>query len=361
MGNDKNIQLDWFADSTTLAQENLDTLTLGEDTSNVISSMDKLRNFFTTPQGDSTRVNEEGGGTTSADEGGDYSDIIPALVVPGTQLAQKALSKVPWGMPKGWKGYTRFGGRYGMATKLAFNTNTLIGNYIDEWNKNNPDYQVKGGVELGARALGSAAVYSATSKLAFDLMNNVKTGMVSEVMDKLASKSLLTEFPKLGEPLKKGVVKGGKEATEQAMKTIVTNSKQKVADEMKKVMGEKAAKKWDDVAMKLLNPNRAQKVGGWLAKNGGGWLAKKMAVSSMLFALPEWLSTAAGAVGILWTAYDIINLMDTLPNKHELQKLIFEDPPAPTKKTPEDNLIDQFTASDSMFTDPTPQINRPQQ
>jgi len=356
MGDNKNLPLDWFADSKTLAQENLDTLSLGEDTSKVVSALDKVSNYLTGSQGDSANV-----GSPVGDEGGDYSDIIPALVVPATQLAQKALSKVPWGMPKGWKGYTRFGGRYGMATKLAFNTNTLIGNYIDEWNKNNPEYQVKGGVELAARATGSAAVYSATSKLAFDLMNNVKVGMVTEVMDKLASKSLLKEFPKLGQPLKKGLTAGGKEATEEAMKTIVTNSKQEVADKMKKVMGEKAAKKWDDVTMKLLNPNRAQKVGAWLAKNGGGWLAKKMAASSLLFAFPESVSTAAGVVGIAWTAYDIINLMDTLPNKHELQKLIFEDPPAPTKKTPEDNLVDQFTASDSIFTDPVPQINRPQE
>ena len=66
----------------------------------------------------------------------------------------------------------------------------------------------------------------------------------------------------------------------------------------------------------------------------------------MATAIPEPYSTALGVAGIVYTAYDIFNLMKHMPDSSVLYNLIFEDVP---EENIEDTLMNEMTVADSLF------------
>ena len=127
-------------------------------------------------------------------------------------------------------------------------------------------------------------------------------------------------------------------AGHEAMKKI----SEETAQAMKERMGKVASEGWDDVAKRILNPSVAARVGRYLGAVAPK-LSAKLAMSSAAIAIPEPVSTFAGALGMAWTAYDIFNLAKQMPALHAL---IFEDTP---EESVEDAFMNEATASDSLF------------
>ena len=267
--------------------------------------------------------------------------IFPAIAIGGGEILRYAAGR-DFSIPEGWKPRIRAGGSKGVAYTLAIRGARFGRDFAKE----------KLGMTEGASTLvgGASAVgiYNYVPAIASTIANEVKVGMATEVMDVVAKEASTTAYR---EVVKKGLTEGGSDfavrtAADQASDQAGKEISDKVATEMKKRIGKEASKGWDDVAKKLMNPSVSARVGRYLAHAAPG-TARKLALSGVAFAFPEWVSTAAGFGGILWTAWDIFNLAKSMP---DLYPLIFEDAPEGTPKgAVEDQLVDQMTQESSPF------------
>ena len=191
---------------------------------------------------------------------------------------------------------------------------------------------------------GAYTAYKLASKFAFNMVNNMKIGMVAEVFDDVmidagekAARQLVKEH---------GVKKGHTAASRLMAKEATEKAGAEVAENLVKQIGKKSAMGWDEVGKALLNPKRAARVGQWLARNGASRLGKRIALSATMTVIPEGFSTVFGIAGLGWAAWDLFNLIKVMPNADEIRSILFED--APPAETTEDVIVNEMNAADSL-------------
>ena len=278
--------------------------------------------------------------------------IIPGIAI-GAGEAVRRVAAWDWRWPKGVAPKIRGAGKVGVAYTLALDASQLVQEKARE-------YGVKKTPSLVAGGAGAYGAYKLATKFAFNLMNNTKIGAVAGVMEDVIADASEKVFRKTAKEASKAAVttlKGGKIVVDAAgresalikaqmlAKEAGEKASLEVADVIKERMGKEAAKRWDDVTSQLLKPRVATRVGKYLAKIAPG-TATKLAVSAAATVIPEGVTTVLGVFGVMWTAYDIFNLMQSMPDASTLKALIFEDVP---ERSAEDMLIDEMGASDSLF------------
>ena len=288
-------------------------------------------------------------------------DFAPYLVLGGAEALMK------WGkMPK-WKGFggsARAGGAFALAFDMGVKTQNYMreflqkpkeDRYFDEFGPypfigGEEPYKVKipfsgtldpmhEGVAYGTGAVAGAATYGFARHFVNKVLPNIRIGMASEGFDAAlnkAGKEVNTRFiekfaeKQFGKNYRNANLlnKSKIASTDARIKSAVTKAKKAAEPALQKVMkerlGSEAAKSWDEMARKLIEPGKAQKVGAWLARNvpGGKALAAKLLGSATAIAIPEALSTTVGiAVGAL-AIYDLYNIAQSAP---DLYKLIFSE------------------------------------
>ena len=353
--------LDWFVDSTEAAQDSLNLV--GQQNNQAIAAVDSIgqeesgggvtdestfwpsyRQSFGIGQGIATQLGETktavGEALVSEET---VEKIIPGLSIVVGEGISKAVRR-DWKWPKGWSKRIRAGGKHAFAYKLALNATTLVGNKVDEWNEAHPNWRLKRGPTTGLQLGGAYTSYKIASKFAFNMVNNIKIGMVAEVFDDVMIDA--------GEKVAKQVVKeyGTSRASQTAGRLLAKKASEKagaeVAENLVKQIGKKSAMAWDEVGKALLNPKRAAKVGQWLARNGASRLGKRIALSATMTVIPEGFSTVFGIAGLGWAAWDLFNLIKVMPNADEIRSILFED--APPAETTEDVIVNEMNAADSL-------------
>ena len=251
--------------------------------------------------------------------------IAPALYIGAYELGKKIVGR-DWRWPKGWSPKIRGAGKQLVAYNLALQASDLVGSYVDDWNKAHPGMKLKPLPGQIAAGVGAVGTYKFASKFAWTIMNNVKTGMAAEAMPAvlLEAKNKLTEKVVkqygINQPeIIKRADKVGREATEKAAKDV--------ANVVKERLGKDATKRWDDITRQLIKPRVATRVGKYLAKFAPK-IATRLAVSATATVIPEGFSTFFGVLGIGWTAYDIFNLMESMPDSSTLYLNIKKMPPS---------------------------------
>ena len=333
----------WFGGDN---QEAIDSLNLvGTDTS-AVQSLEGLEAYkqsfglFGGPTGAFTSL-EEGG----TEEEGMLSDVeisqstmdklTPAIAIGAGEILTRAGD---FKIPEGFKPKIRAGGAKGVAFTLAVRANKIGYDFARE---------KLGMTETGAVATGGGATYAAWKgipAIANHISSNVKIGMATEVMESVveqASKSAMSEV------IKQGAEMGAsKTNTLNAANMLVPKVREEVqketAEALKERLGKTAAQGWDDITKRLMNPNVSARVGRYLATVAPK-TAAKLALSSTAVVVPELASTVLGIGGLMWTAYDIMNLAKQMP---ALYSLIFEDTP---EESVEDKDMDQMAAQDNLF------------
>jgi len=167
---------------------------------------------------------------------------------------------------------------------------------------------------------------------------------------KQIEQELGTELPPVGEPLPPEIEARLSSLVAAAAQQLLGKNQQqaqqevseKLAGEVRKRIGTTASQQWDDVLMRLKNPNVMNRVGKLLLKFAPE-TAGKLAGSATATILPEPVSSVLGVAGMTWAAYDIFNLAKEMP---ELWAAIFEDAPA---ETVEDSLMNQMAAENTIF------------
>ena len=337
------LNMAWFGGDN---QEAIDSLNLvGTDTS-AVQSLEGLEAYqqsfglFGGPTGAFTSLGEGG-----AEEEGMLSDVeisqstmdklTPAIAIGAGEILTRAGD---FKIPEGFKPKIRAGGAKGVAFTLAVRANKIGYDFARE---------KLGMTETGAVVTGGGATYAAWKgipALANHISSNVKIGMTTEVIEGVveqASKSAYSEI------IKQGVEIGASKtntmnAANMAGREVREAVQKETADVLKERMGKTAAQGWDDVTKRLLNPTVSARVGRYLAKVAPK-TAAKLALSSTAVIIPEGVSTALGVGGLIWTAYDIMNLAKQMP---ALYALIFEDAP---EESVEDKVMDQMAAQDNLF------------
>ena len=340
---------DWFSDIGG-NQTAIDSLNLvGADTSNIgaigsLNAIETLRSDF--GLGDNPwEIAMTGGGQEIIEEEGldipevsqeTMDKITPAIGIGVGELLTRGRGL---GFPEGLKPKIRAGGAKGLAFTVAIRANEMGRDFGKEYL----------GMKEGAAAVtGGVAAYGAWKGvpwLAKTVLADVKIGMATEVIE-----GLVTEAGKGAwkEMIEQGAKIGARRAnTINAASLLGKEAMKKISDEtaqvMKERMGKVAAEGWDDVAKRLLNPSVSARVGRYLGAVAPK-LAAKLAMSSTFMAIPEGYSTVLGAGGMIWAAYDILNLSKQMPALHAL---IFEDTP---EESIEDAVMNEMTVEDSLFT-----------
>jgi len=74
---------------------------------------------------------------------------------------------------------------------------------------------------------------------------------------------------------------------------------------------------FNKVMKKLASPDNIKKISGILTKKAPG-VAAKLGLSAGAVALPEGISSVLGAAGLAWTAYDLIQLAQEIPELYDV-------------------------------------------
>ena len=323
-------------------------------------------------------------------EEGTVDYLVPAIAIGAGELL-RLREKIP-ALPESFRAFghkaPRFVGSKGIAFTMATHA-ADAGSFLGrKFLESLPGGEGRAGLEqkyidIGAGVSGGAAAwgtYKGLPALANLIKTNVKIGMAHHVIPRLIEeasvsayktvvnaavpgaykgKTVIKKVMEKTPGFKKGTVKGilrkhpqlkdvkkivpsavERKATTAAAKASIKIEKELI-EAMAKTMGTKDAKTWGDITKRLMNPNVAQKVGKFIAKRMPS-VALKLGVSSAGFVFPEVWSTAAGAVGIAATAYDLYNATQYIPG---LLDIIFEDAPVETQ---EDQIINDFTSPDSV-------------
>ena len=298
-----------------------------------------------------------------ADTAGDVSQETVDKIIPGIAIgAGEAVRRVAawdWRWPKGVAPKIKGAGKVGVAYTLALDASQLVQEKARE-------YGVKKTPALLGGGVAAYGTYKLATKFAFNFLSNTKIGMAAEVMEGVIGDASGKVFRKAAKEVSKAAVttlKSGKIVVDAAgresglikaqmlAKEAGEKASLEVAEVIKERMGKEASKRWDDITARLLNPKVATRVGRHLATIAPK-TATKLAASAVATVIPEGFSTALGVLGIAWTAYDIFNLMQSMPDASTLKALIFEEVP---ERSAEDMLIDEMGASDSLFAGPEQQ------
>ena len=262
--------------------------------------------------------------------------LTPAIAIGIGNFVQNRNFK--W--PEGWGPKTRKLGTKGVAYTIAIRANKLVRDFAKE------DLGMTEGASATAGGLAAWGTYQGAQSIVTNVLGNIKSGMAGSVIEEAIEEAgestikVLTEKHAAGKLTHKAFKEGTDKAKKEASKQVV-----KV---MKERLGEEVSKRWDDTARQLLKPSVAYRVGGYLKKVGLHKMALKLAASATAVVVPEGVSTAIGALGIMWTAWDIFELAEQAP---ELYDLIFETPEEVPTETPdiESQLIDEMKEEKSIF------------
>jgi len=242
-------------------------------------------------------------------------NLIPAVGIGAGELVSKLVGRRPE-FPVGWHQKTRALGKVGVAYIIAADAYSLTRDFALSQN-------VRPTVAMGtgaATAYGAFKGSKAAGRFVLNVASNMKAGMVGygmEVIMKNARDQTYREILEAGMGRGRGAGAAklmADEAAEAVSRTTYTVLKQR--------LGTEGAKHLDDVTRQLKNPKIAMRVGKFLAKRAPG-IALKLSASATAFSIPEPVSTVLGAAGIAWTAYDVFNLMQEMP---DLYNIIFEEP-----------------------------------
>jgi len=265
--------------------------------------------------------------------------LTPAIAIGVGEILTRAGD---FRIPEGFKPKIRAGGAKGVAFTLAVRANKIGYDFARE------KLGLHGMTETGAAITGGGAAYGAWKGIpgiVNHISSNVKIGMTTEVIEGVveqASKSAYTEIIKQGAEIgasKTNTINAANLAGREVREAV----QKETADVLKERMGKTAVQGWDDVTKRLMNPNVSAKVGRFLATVAPK-TAAKLALSVTATVIPEFISTALGIGGIIWTAYDVMNLAKQMP---ELMSLIFEDTP---EESVEDKVMNEMAAQDNLFT-----------
>ena len=335
------LNMAWFGGNNQEAVDSLDLV--GTDTS-AVQSLDQFNAYQQSfglggggPENVFTALDDDEGMLSDVEISQSTMDkLTPAIAIGVGEILTRAGD---FRIPEGIKPKIRAGGAKGVAFTLAVRANKIGYDFARE---------KLGMTETGATLTGGGATYAAWKgipAIASHISSNVKIGMATEVIEGVieqASKSTMSEI------IKQGVEMGAsKKNTLNAANILVPRVREQIkketAEALKERLGKTAAQGWDDVAKRLMNPNVSARVGRFLATVAPK-TAAKLALSSTATMIPEGVSTALGIGGLLWTAYDIMNLAKQMP---ELMTLIFENTP---EESVEDKVMNEMAAQDNLFT-----------
>ena len=279
--------------------------------------------------------------------------ILPAVAIGAGELIKYAFKKGP-SFPMGWGQKMRKLGTKGVAYTMALDAYSLTKDTFESYNVR-PGFAMAGGAVAGGTAYkGSQALF----RLSINMANNIKVGMASTAMERVmreASEEVYKEIMEKGGKLASRSAAAqasarlfAADAAEEASKRVFTVIKQR--------LGKDGAKHLDDVTRQLLKPSIAMKVGKFLGKHSPV-IAGKLAVSAGAIAVPEVVSSVLGAFGVAWTAYDVFNLMQEMP---DLYNIIFEEPKpggsdegpyftTPSEPSIEDQIIKDLVEMEGVF------------
>ena len=342
---------DWFSDIGG-NQAAIDSLNLvGSDTSNIgaigsLNAIETLQPDFGLIDNPFEIAMTGGGQEVIEEEGLDIPEvsqetvdkIIPAIAIGAGELITRAGD---FTLPPGIKAKARTLGVKGTAFTLAVRANDFGKSFA----RNILGMEKGSYGEAGVGGVATYKTFKVVPEIVKNISSNVKIGMVTEVIDNVvtqASKSAVSEV------LEKGASIGASKKNSLVVATKAGNKaaeamSQQTAQVLKERMGETAAKGWDDVTKRLMNPRVAARVGRYLGAAAPN-LSAKLAMSSTAMVIPEGVSTALGVAGMIWTAYDIFNLSKQWPALHAL---IWEGTP---EESVEDAVMNEMTAEDSLFT-----------
>lgn len=297
--------------------------------------------------------------------------IAPAVAIAGGEALTRGWDALR--MPEGIGPKARWGGSKSISFAAAMHANQIGKDFARE--------TIIGGkrftepVATGVGITAAYGTYKGLPVLGKFIAEGIKTGMASSVIPAIAieagesaakevmevgGKEVMEKFGRtIGEKFpypKKGPLSvptgampkhlPGKESVKAASRLIKQQAQQevseKLAGEVRKRIGTTASQQWDDVLMRLKNPNVMNRVGKLLLKFAPK-TAYKLAGSATATILPEPVSSVLGVAGMTWAAYDIFNLAKEMP---ELWAAIFEDAPA---ETVEDSLMNQMAAENTIF------------
>ena len=298
----------------------------------------------------------------------DIDKLAPALGIGGLWGGSKLLGLKSASMPEGLgpraAARTKKYGVKGTAFTLAYRA--------AEWGRE------KAADELGLKPIASTVAgtaagvtaYKALPALARLVASEVKLGMAHQAVPILIDKAskeafrhaavglgskyrtLSTFSQKLKHP--KLPLIGGRELQAHIAEKAGREALEKeLAGELAERMGPKRAKSWLDIGKRLMKPNIASDVGRALAKIAPK-TAAKLAASATATAFPEPVSTIAGLAGLIWTAWDVMKLIQYYP---DLKRMIFEDSEEAAPSSSEDKIISGFIEEDRdiFYTRPEPQ------
>ena len=283
--------------------------------------------------------------------------IAPAVAIAGGEALTRGWDALR--MPEGIGPKARWGGSKSISFAAAMHANQIGKDFARE--------TIIGGkrftepVATGVGITAAYGTYKGLPVLGKFIAEGIKTGMASSVIPAIvieAGESAAKEvmevggkevMEKFGRTLTSGKMPThlpGKESVKAASRLIKQQAQQevseKLAGEVRKRIGTTASQQWDDVLMRLKNPNVMNRVGKLLLKFAPE-TAGKLAGSATATILPEPVSSVLGVAGMTWAAYDIFNLAKEMP---ELWAAIFEDAPA---ETVEDSLMNQMAAENTIF------------
>jgi hypothetical protein len=341
---DQEYPMDWFFNPESSAVEALDNIGVNTGAVGALNLIDEGEGTLPPAYQRSFGFDEQMGRGMDYIAGAtvDVSQETIDKIIPGIAIgAGEAISRIvkwDWKLPPAVRPKIKGAGKVGVAYTLALDASQLVSEKARE-------YGVRKTPSLLGAGTAAYGTYKLATKFAFNFLSNTKVGMAAEVMDKVIGDASLKVYNNVlkgvgaasNEQLAIKAQMLAREAGEQASK--------EVADVIKERMGKEAAKGWDDVTRQLIKPRVATKVGKYLVQFAPK-LGKRLALSAMATAIPEPYSTALGVAGIVYTAYDIFNLMKHMPDSSVLYNLIFEDVP---EENIEDTLMNEMTVADSLF------------
>ena len=363
MANDKKkgqeYPMDWFFNPESSAVEALDNIGVNIKAVGALNLIDEGEGTLPPAYQRSFGLDEQMGRGMDYVAGAakDVSQETIDKIIPGIAIgAGEAISRIvkwDWKLPPAVRPKIKGAGKVGVAYTLALDASQLVSEKARE-------YGVRKTPSLVGAGTAAFGTYKLATKFAFNFLSNIKVGMAADVMDKVINDASSKVYRKaLLETSEKVVtkLKGGKIVVDAASKKSLAIKAQMLAQEagekastevvdvIKERMGKEAAKGWDDVTRQLIKPRVATRVGKYLVQFAPK-LGKRLALSAMATAIPEPYSTALGVAGIVYTAYDIFNLMKHMPDSSVLYNLIFEDVP---EENIEDTLMNEMTVADSLF------------
>lgn len=298
-------------------------------------------------------------------EDADVDKLAPAVGIAGLWGGSKLLGWKSPTMPEGLgprtAARTRKYGVKGVAFTLAYRA--------AEWGREHAQETLglKPALSIGAGGVAGVTAYKALPALARLVASEVKLGMAHEAVPRLIKQAGLEAFKTSAKVLGK---EGGYRVASKGMRTLGLEGgkwvqseiaekvgrevmEKELVGELAERMGPKRAKSWLDVGKRLMNPNIATGVGRYLAKIAPK-TAAKLAASATATMFPEAVTTIAGLAGLIWTAWDVMKLIQYYP---DLERMMFEDSEEAAPSTSEDKIISGFIEEDRdiFYTRPEPQ------